>query len=105
MKALQFMSPDVMSLNDISTPGIAEDEVLLAARSVGICHSDIDLLAGRYIIPFEYPVIPGHEWSAEVIEVGKKVTKLKAGVRTHSSLCITGSRPAVEPWCIVWGNP
>ena len=89
MKALQFMSPDVMSLNDIATPTIGEDEVLLAARSVGICHSDIDLLAGRYIIPFEYPIIPGHEWSAEVIEVGKKVTKLKAGDRVVGE-CVIG---------------
>lgn len=89
MKALQFMSPNVMSLNDIATPTIGEDEVLLAARSVGICHSDIDLLEGRYIIPFQYPVIPGHEWSAEVIEVGKKVTKFSAGDRVVGE-CVIG---------------
>lgn len=73
------MSPGVMSVNEISVPTIAEDEVLLAARSVGICHSDIELLEGRYIIPFEYPIIPGHEWSAEVIEVGKSVRNFKKG--------------------------
>lgn len=89
MKALQFMSPNVMELNEIAIPSIGEDEVLLAARSVGICHSDIDLLEGRYIIPFEYPIIPGHEWSAEVIEVGKKVTKFKAGDRVVGE-CVIG---------------
>ena len=50
-----------------TVPSIADDEVLLASRSVGICHCDLELLAGRYIIPFEFPVIPGHEWSAEVV--------------------------------------
>jgi len=79
MKALQFMAPGDFSVNDINTPGIGDDEVLLASRAVGICHSDIELLEGRYIIPFGYPIIPGHEWSAEVMEVGKKVTSLKPG--------------------------
>ena len=83
------MSPNVMSVNDISVPKIADDEVLLASRSVGICHSDIELLEGRYIIPFEYPIIPGHEWSAEVIEVGKKVTNFKPGDRVVGE-CVIG---------------
>ena len=47
--------------------------------SVGVCHSDIDLLEGRYIIPFSYPLIPGHEWSGEVVAVGRSVTGLRAG--------------------------
>lgn len=78
-----------MAVNELAIPTIAEDEVLLASRSVGICHSDIELLEGRYIIPFEYPVIPGHEWSGEVIEVGKKVTKYKAGDRVVGE-CVIG---------------
>lgn len=89
MKALQFMSPNVMSVNEIAIPKIADDEVLLASRSVGICHSDIELLEGRYIIPFNYPIIPGHEWSAEVMEVGSKVSKLKAGDRVVGE-CVIG---------------
>ena len=44
MKALQFMSPNVMAVNNIDIPRIAEDEVLLASRAVGICHSDIEHL-------------------------------------------------------------
>ena len=58
MKALQFMSPNTMAVNEIAIPKIADDEVLLASRSVGICHSDIELLEGRYIIPFQYPIVP-----------------------------------------------
>lgn len=83
------MSPNVMSVNEIAIPKIADDEVLLASRSVGICHSDIELLEGRYIIPFNYPIIPGHEWSAEVMEVGSKVSKLKAGDRVVGE-CVIG---------------
>ncbi len=89
MRALQFMEPDHAQVNEIEPPGIGPDEVLLASRSVGICHSDIELLAGRYIIPFEYPVIPGHEWAAEVVEVGKDVRHLGVGDRVVGE-CVIG---------------
>jgi threonine dehydrogenase-like Zn-dependent dehydrogenase len=84
------MSPNVFAVNDIDTPRIADDEVLLASRSVGICHSDIELLEGRYIIPFGYPIIPGHEWSAEVIDTGAKVADLVPGDRVVGE-CVIGA--------------
>lgn len=89
MKALQFMGPGEFAVNDIPMPTIADDEVLLASRAVGICHSDIELLEGRYIIPFGYPIIPGHEWSAEVMEVGKNVTSFQPGDRVVGE-CVIG---------------
>jgi len=79
MKALRYVSVDTPRVDELPIPEIAEDEVLVAARSVGVCHSDIELLEGRYIIPFQYPIIPGHEWSGEVMAVGSKVTGLARG--------------------------
>ena len=70
-------------------PKILDDEVLLASRVVGICHSDVDLLEGRYIIPFEYQLIPGHEGSAEVLEVGRSVRTLVPGDRVVGE-CVIG---------------
>ncbi|MFF5291019.1 zinc-dependent alcohol dehydrogenase [Paractinoplanes globisporus] len=75
---------------DLEVPDIAEDEVLLASRRVGICHSDIELLAGRYIIPFDFPVIPGHEWSAEVVRTGRSVKSLGVGARVVGE-CVIGA--------------
>lgn len=90
MKALQFLGDDRCAVNELEIPRIAPDEVLLASRSVGICHSDIELLEGRYIIPFEYPVIPGHEWAAEVVRVGSAVRTLGAGDRVVGE-CVIGN--------------
>ena len=90
MKALQFLGDEKFAVKEIDPPGIEDDEVLLAARSVGICHSDIELLAGRYIIPFEYPVIPGHEWAAEVVDVGRNVTRFARGDRVVGE-CVIGT--------------
>jgi len=89
MKALQFIGDNRCHVSDIPVPAIGADEVLLASRSVGICHSDLELLAGRYIIPFDFPVIPGHEWSAEVLRVGSAVRGLAAGDRVVGE-CVIG---------------
>src|SRR5216684_837389 len=90
MKALQFVGDSQCAVNETEIPRIEDDEVLLASRSVGICHSDIELLSGRYIIPFSYPVIPGHEWAAEVVQIGRKVTKFAAGERVVGE-CVIGT--------------
>jgi L-iditol 2-dehydrogenase len=79
MKALQFVSEGKAEVNELAVPDIADDEVLIASRAVGVCHSDIELLEGRYIIPFSYPIIPGHEWSGEVMKVGSKVSNFTKG--------------------------
>jgi len=81
MKALIFDEPKKPVVTQVQSPRITENEVLIRSRRVGICHSDYELLAGQYIIPISYPVIPGHEWVGEVIEVGKNVTALNPGDR------------------------
>lgn len=89
MKALQYAAQDQPVVAELPTPDIADDEVLVAARSVGVCHSDIDLLEGRYIIPFAYPLIPGHEWAGEVVKVGSAVTSVVPGDRVVGE-CVIG---------------
>jgi L-iditol 2-dehydrogenase len=90
MRALQYAEKGVARVTELPVPQIAEDEVLVAARAVGVCHSDIDLLEGRYIIPFSYPLIPGHEWSGEVAAVGGKVTGFAPGDRVVGE-CVIGA--------------
>src|SRR6266567_475654 len=90
MKALQFVGDSQCAVNETEIPRIEDDEVLLASRSVGICHSDIELLSGRYIIPFSYPVIPGHEWAGEVVQAGRKVTQFTTGDRVVGE-CVIGT--------------
>jgi L-iditol 2-dehydrogenase len=81
MKALVFAEPRRAVVEDVDVPRIAADEVLVRSRNVGICHSDFELYEGRYIIPVAYPIIPGHEWSGEIAEIGPAVESLKPGDR------------------------
>jgi L-iditol 2-dehydrogenase len=81
MKALVFETPDNPVIKDMPVPSIDASEVLIKTSAIGICHSDYELLAGRYIIPISYPVTPGHEWCGEIVEVGKNVKNFKKGDR------------------------
>jgi L-iditol 2-dehydrogenase len=89
MKAVQIQGVDNLALAEIDKPSITDDEILVTLRAVGICHSDFELLEGRYIIPFEYPIVPGHEWAGEVVEVGRNVTDFKPGDRVLGE-CVIG---------------
>lgn len=81
MRTLAYTQPHVAEIIDKRRPTPAGGEVLVRMRTVGICHSDFDLLAGKYILPFTYPVVPGHEWTGDVAEVGEGVTGFEAGDR------------------------
>src|SRR5712691_6481379 len=97
MKALIFQAPNNAVVTDIGAPEIGPDEVLVKSHAVGICHSDFELYEGRYIIPVSYPIIPGHEWSGEIAEVGSGVTGLRPGDRVvnnaddHFGFSISGA--------------
>jgi L-iditol 2-dehydrogenase len=89
VKALVFEAPERAVVTDVEQPGIGPDEVLVRSHAVGICHSDFELLAGHYIIPVSYPIIPGHEWAGEVVEVGSSVSGLSVGDRVVGE-CVVG---------------
>jgi L-iditol 2-dehydrogenase len=79
MRALVFTAPGQADVTEAERPAPGPGEVLVRTRTVGICHSDLELLAGRYIIPIRYPVTPGHEWAGEVAEAGPGVAGVKPG--------------------------
>jgi L-iditol 2-dehydrogenase len=81
MQALTFNRPNQPVLREVAMPVITENEILVRLRAVGICHSDYELLAGRYIIPISYPVTPGHEWCGEIVEIGRAVGGFRVGER------------------------
>jgi threonine dehydrogenase-like Zn-dependent dehydrogenase len=92
MKAVVISKPQDLRVLDIETPCFGDDEVLIKSRAVGICHSDYELIDGKYIIPFGYPVTPGHEWAGDIAAVGKNVKSFKPGDRVVGECVINGGR-------------
>lgn len=90
MKATTIVQPDELALLDVDVPAYGPDEILIRSRAVGICHSDFDLLAGKYIIPIGFPIVPGHEWAGEVAEIGANVSGWSVGDRVVGE-CVIGA--------------
>ena len=67
MKAISIDAPGKVSFRDVPMPVRKEGEVLLKVLYGGICGSDNGSYRGTFAY-FDYPRIPGHEFSAEVIE-------------------------------------
>ncbi len=89
MRALVYPSPGEAEIRDLDRPVPGPGEVLVRSRVVGVCHSDLELLAGRYIIPISYPIVPGHEWAGEVAGTGPGVADFAAGDRVVGE-CVVG---------------
>ncbi|MDE0040488.1 MAG: alcohol dehydrogenase catalytic domain-containing protein [Candidatus Poribacteria bacterium] len=79
MQAVFFDAIDTLRVGTTEIPKHGDDEVLLKVHSAGICGTDLHILKGEY--GGYFPVIPGHEFSGEVVEVGKNVTRLVPGDR------------------------
>ena len=74
MKAQVFYEPEVMRLEEIDIPQIADDEVLVKVKYCGICGSDISYYYGHSPLGTadgKGPLVLGHEFSGQVVEVGK----------------------------------
>lgn len=92
MKAIRFMQPEVIEYSDIPRPRPKANEVLAEIAYAGFCATDIELLTGEMIHIKNglttYPIIPGHEWSGTIVEVGENVRGLKAGDRITSDVSL-----------------
>ncbi len=82
MKAAFVTGVRKIEVRDVEPPRIDnDDDVLIRSRAVGICGSDLhyylsDSVGGD---PVSYPFIPGHECAGIVEDVGRSVSRVKAG--------------------------
>lgn len=79
MLALVFGVDRRATIERVPDPVAAAGEVVIRVEAAGICHTDHDILAGRY--PAALPRIPGHEFAGTVAAVGSQVHRLGLGDR------------------------
>jgi L-iditol 2-dehydrogenase len=75
----------ILEVEDAPQRSPGSGELLVAPDAVGICGTDLELLAGTmaYLANgmASYPIVPGHEWTGIVVGVGGGVTSFAEGDR------------------------
>ncbi len=81
MKALVVSTPGQWSVvDDAPVPSPGEGEVQVQVKAVGICGSDLHILAGEFP-PTPYPITPGHEFAGVITDVGPGAANASVGDR------------------------
>lgn len=93
MKAALLEAPEKLVIRSIADPEVAPRNVLIRVAAVGVCGTDLHLFRGQgnynldasgKAIPLSIqPQILGHEFSGEIVEVGRAVQDLKPGDKVH----------------------
>src|SRR2546428_5551726 len=82
MKAVRLLEyGGQLVFDDVPTPTIAPDEILVKIRSTAVNHLDLVEASGtlRKVLPINLPWIPGHEFSGVVEQVGSDVAAYAPG--------------------------
>lgn len=96
MKAAVIYGPRDIRVESVEDPSIRKDEILVKVRACGICGTDLHTYKTGGTATPEKPVILGHEFSGEIVEMGSSVEGLKKGDRVLG----TGLRSCGQcHWC------
>src|SRR6201984_922401 len=82
MKAIRVLEyGGQLVFNDVPTPTIARDEILVKVKSTAVNHLDLVKASGtaRQILPIDLPWIPGHEFSGVIEQIGSDVATFAPG--------------------------
>ncbi|MFG6117947.1 zinc-dependent alcohol dehydrogenase family protein [Thalassobacillus sp. B23F22_16] len=105
MKALVIEKPYEAAIKDVPYPSPGEGEVTIKVENIGICGTDIHIFKGEFLSP--YPIIPGHEFSGVIHEIGEGVSHFLEGDRVTADpslfcgaceFCLTNRGNHCENW-------
>lgn len=83
MKAVLIERPHEVAYVDLDRPAAGAGEVVVRSHAAGVCRTDLEMLHGGLTDPrwVRFPLVPGHEWSGTVVELGDGVAELAVGDR------------------------
>ncbi len=82
MKAIVYLGKENLLFKKMEKPLLNEGEVLIKVRYAGICGTDMVIYDGKLSHRVTPPLIPGHEFSGEIMEINSsKKYGLKKGDR------------------------
>jgi 2-desacetyl-2-hydroxyethyl bacteriochlorophyllide A dehydrogenase len=89
VKAVRVLEPGRVRIVEVESRPLRAGEVRLGIEAIGVCGSDVALLAGRH--PYaRYPVTPGHELGGRVTEAAPDVPLVAGQVVTVRPILTCG---------------
>lgn len=91
--AIVMEEPGEIGVQEIELPEVGPDDVLLRVELTGICGTDVHMYNGG--MDLDFPVVPGHEFTGVIEEVGENVTKDSKGstIREGDKLSVVPAMP------------
>jgi len=77
-----------LKLADVPMPELREDEVLVEVHAAGVNLLDSKIRDGEFklILPYELPLVLGHDVAGVVVKAGPRVRQFKVGDEVHARL-------------------
>ncbi len=75
MKAIVYDAPRQFKYKEVPEPEIQSDEVLVRIDACGLCGTDLHIHEGEFAPNF--PLIPGHEFTGDIVALGGAVKDLQ----------------------------
>ena len=80
MKQVRLVEPENVVLEEVDRPVPKASEVLIQVKRIGVCGSDIHAYYDKH--PYiSCPIVQGHEFSGEIVELGEAVGGFTVGDR------------------------
>jgi len=80
MRAAIIDEPGKIRVGDVPDPKPEPRHVVVEVGACGICGTDLHIADGHFP-PTPYPIVPGHEFAGEIVEVGAEVAGWSVGDR------------------------
>jgi len=87
----------------VDDPEVRPNDVLIRIKACGVCHSNLHMIEGEFRVfgvPSKLPIIPGHEITGVIADIGADVKKWRVGDRVgvqvlyeacgNCEFCLTG---------------
>ncbi len=106
MRAGIIEEPGDIRVGTVDDPTPGAGEIVVQVGACGICGTDLHIADGEFP-PTPYPIVPGHEFSGEVVALGSGVEDIPKGARVaidpslfcgHCHFCRRGRGNLCENW-------
>jgi NADPH2:quinone reductase len=94
MKAIrvqEFGGPEVLRFEEVPTPEVRADEVLVRMHAIGVNPVETYIRAGTYARKPALPYTPGNDGAGVIEQVGLEENKFKPGDRVYTAVSISGT--------------